>query len=311
MFVFIARRLLSAVPTVLGSALLLFAVFNLVGGDPCYEIVGKNAGADQLAQCRARHYLDRPKIEQLGIYLKELLTFDFGESTKTHERISDKIRRGMGPSLSLALPAFLFTTVFAIIVALLAAYFRGRWIDKVVSILCILGLSAPALSYILFGQFVLAYRFEWFPISGYETQFPDMIRYLALPALIWILVSLGTDVRFFRTAILDESGQDYVRTARAKGLDEKTIFFRHVLKNSLIPIVTFVVIEIPFLFLGSILLENYFSIPGLGSMIIEAINSSDYKVLRAMTFLGSLLYVGGQLVTDLIYAWVDPRVGVR
>jgi peptide/nickel transport system permease protein len=169
-------------------------------------------------------------------------------------------------------------------------------------------MSITALAYILFGQYFFGFKLGWFPISGFENGWPERLQYVAMPAMIWVLVGLGADVRFYRTAFLDETGHDYVRTARAKGLSEAPIFFKHVLMNSLIPIITYVVIEIPFLITGSFLLESFFGIPGLGSITIDAINNSDFPMLKAMTTLEAMLFILGNLASDILYTWVDPRV---
>ncbi len=172
-------------------------------------------------------------------------------------------------------------------------------------------MSISSLAYILFGQWFFAYKLGWFEISGYESGFPNFIPYVLLPTFIWIILSIGPEVRFYRTVILDEIYQDYVRTARAKGLTEFTILFKHILKNAMIPIITSVVIEIPFLILGALLLENFFSIPGLGGMTLNAINSSDFPVIKAMTVLSSVGYVIFSLISDVLYTLVDPRIRLK
>jgi len=311
MFVYLLRRLLYTIPILLGVSLIVFVLFHMVGGDPTYQMLGKHANPEQVQTLRHELGLDQPLTTQFFFYLKQVVTFDYGRSYSTKQPISDMILNGIGPSLTLAIPAFFLTTVFAILISLFVAYFRGTWIDKGVVVLCVVGMSIPSLAYILFGQHILAYRWGLFPISGYEIDFPDRLQYIVMPALIWVMVSLGMDVRFFRNAILDETHQDYVRTARSKGLSEKFIFLKHVLKNSMIPIVTYVVIEIPFLLLGAFLLESFFGIPGLGSITIDAINSSDFPVLKAMTTINSLLFILGTLATDIVYTWVDPRVRLK
>ena len=183
--------------------------------------------------------------------------------------------------------------------------------DKVTVILCVFGMSVSMLAYILFGQYFFAYKIGWFPISGYESTWPERLQYVAMPMIIFIVVSLGYDVRFYRTAILEETNQDYVRTARAKGLSEPRILFKHVLKNSMIPILTNIVIEIPLLILGAFLLESFFGIPGLGSITIDAVHNSDFPVIKAMTTLGAMLFIIGNLMTDVMYTLVDPRVSLR
>jgi peptide/nickel transport system permease protein len=296
---------------VLGVCLVIFTLFNLVGGDPTYEILGKHATAAQVTELRQQLGLDRPLLWQFGDYLRRVATFDFGESPITHQRISEMIRTGLPASLSLAIPAFIIETILGLLLALLVSYARGTWLDRTVVVLCVMGMSISALAYILFGQYVLAYWAGLFPISGYDPDWLGRIRYLALPVLIWVTVSLGINVRVFRTFVLDEVNQDYVRTARAKGVPEYKILLQHVLKNAMIPVITYVVIQIPFLMTGSFLLESFFGIPGLGNITIDALRSSDFAVIRAMTTVHTLLFIGANLATDFLYGMVDPRVRLQ
>jgi peptide/nickel transport system permease protein len=311
MFVYIVRKLLSAIPTLFGVALIVFVLFNLVGGDPTYQMLGRHANAQQIAELRHEYGFDQPKYIQFVQYLQQIITFDYGRSYATKQPINQMILDGIGPSLSLMVPSFFLTTVLAVAIGLLVAYFRGRWIDRIAVIICVFGMSLPMLAYILFGQYFLAYKMGWFPISGYESAWIERIQFIAMPMLIFVAVSLGYDVRFYRTAILEETGQDYVRTARAKGLSEPRIFFKHVLKNSMVPILTNVIIEIPLLILGAFLLESFFGIPGLGSITIDAVHNSDFPVIKAMTTLVAILYIIGNLATDIMYTLVDPRVSLK
>ncbi len=311
MFVYLLRRILSTIPIIFGVALIIFVLFNLVGGDPTYQMLGKHASATQIAELRAELGFDQPKHIQFFEYLKQIVTFDYGRSYATKQEISKMILDGVGPSLSLAIPAFFLTTVLAVLIALVVAYFRGKAIDRVAVILCVFGMSVPMLAYILFGQYFFAYQLGWFPIAGYDSDWSLRWQYVGLPILLWVAVSLGYDVRFFRTALLEETSQDYVRTARAKGLSDKRVYLKHVLKNSMVPIVTNIVIEIPMLILGSFLLESFFGIPGLGSITIQAIHNSDFPVIKAMTTLQALLFIFGNLATDFIYTLVDPRVSFK
>lgn len=311
MFAYIVRKLVSTIPTVFGVALVLFILFNLVGGDPTYQMLGKHASAQQIAELRHEYGFDQPHYVQFFSYLKQIITFDFGRSYATRQPISKMILDGIGPSLMLTVPAFAITTVLAIVLALMVSYFRGKAIDKVTVVACVVGMSIPSLAYILFGQYFLAYKMGLFPISGFESSLPDGLAYVALPILIFIALDLGYDVRFYRTAVLEETGQDYVRTARAKGLTEPRIFFKHVLKNSMVPILTNIVIQIPLLILGAFLLEGFFGIPGLGGITINAINNSDFPVLKAMATLTTLLLIFGNLITDIMYTLVDPRVSLK
>ena len=307
-YAYILRRLLYVVPILFGVCLIIFVLFNIVSPDPTLIMLGKHATASQMEALRQELGLDRHWFIQYLDLVKSAFTFDFGRSWSTKQEISEMMKAGAVPSLTLSFPAFFIATVTAICVALFVAFYRGRVVDKVMVLCCVAMMSISSLAYILFGQWFFAFHLGWFEISGYEYGFPYFIPYVALPVLIWVCLAIGPDVRFYRTVILDEVFQDYVRTARAKGLGEKVILFKHVLKNAMIPIITYVVIQIPFLILGTLLLENFFSIPGLGSMTLDAINSSDFPVIRAMTILSSVAYIVFNIVTDVLYTIVDPRV---
>ena len=311
MIKYIIRRLLYLIPVLLGVSFIIFVLFNLVSGDPTAVLLGKNATAKQMMELREQLGLNKPLLDQYFDVVRSAFTFDFGRSWATKQEISQMIIQGAYPSLCLSIPAFIIATVFSLIIALVVAFYRGKGIDVTVRVLCIAGPSISALAYILFFQYFFAYKLGWFEISGFEYGFPDFIPYIALPAIIFILLSLGPDVRFFRTVILDEIYQDYVRTARAKGLGEIVVLLKHVLRNAMIPIITYVVIQIPSLILGALLLENFFSIPGLGGITLNALNSSDFPVIKAMAILSSVLYIILSLVTDVVYTIVDPRVKLK
>lgn len=311
MVIFFLRRLVGSIPIIFGVALVVFILFHVVGGDPALQMVGKHATLQQIADIRREYGLDKPLYVQFFKYLQEIITFDFGRSYATRQQISEMIYKGIGPSLSLAFPAFLITTLLSVIIGLVVAYFRGSWIDKLTVIFCVIGMSIPSLGYILFGQYILAYQLNMFPISGFDYDIFGRIQYIILPLIIWVFLSVGYDVRFYRTALIEETNQDYVRTARAKGLSEPKVFFKHVLKNTMVPIVTNIVLEIPLLILGAFLLESFFSIPGLGYITIDALNNSDLPVIKAMATITSLLYIFGNIMTDVVYMLVDPRVKLQ
>jgi peptide/nickel transport system permease protein len=306
---YIIRRLLYTIPIVFGVLLLTFILFTLVGGDISLEIAGKNATPETIAEIRHEYGFDRPLFfawdSQFIRHFKDALTFNFGRALD-RELVSDKIKRGVGPSLSLTVPIFFGEVIISVSIALVVAFVRGKIWDVLAVILCIIGMSIPYLSFILLGQYFLAYKWRLFPVFFS----PDLSipQYVALPVLIGIVTGLGGGVRFYRTVMLDEMRADYVRTAFAKGLDVKRVLFRHVLKNAMIPILTQVVLAIPFLFLGSLLLERFFGIPGIGYLMVEAIGARDYFVINAMTYIGAVLYVIFNLITDICYAIVDPRV---
>ena len=306
MLAYIIRRVLYVIPVVFGVALITFLLFHVVGWNSAALMLGKNATAEEIAALQEKLGLAGPLPKQFLFYLKQIVTFDFGRSFATNQKISTLIWEGVGPSLTLTIPIFLIDLVVAIGIALVAAYRRNTLLDRSIVVLAVVGMSVSSLVYILAGQYLLAFKFGWFPIWGFESA-----KYLFLPVLIGVISGLGGGVRFYRTVMLDEMYQDYVRTAFAKGHTERTVLFRHVLKNAMIPILTSVVLSIPFLYTGSLLLENFFGIPGLGYLSVEAINSADFPVIKAIVFVGSVMYVFASLLTDICYALVDPRIKLR
>ncbi len=309
MTTYIIRRLIYTVPIVFGVLLLTFVLFTLVGGDISLEIAGKHASEATIQEIREEYGLNKPLFlswdSQLVNHFKNALTFDFGRS-RDRELVFDKIKRGVGPSLALTVPMF-FGIIFASVsISLLIAFVRGsRW-DVFAVIICVIGMSLPYLSFIMFGQYFFAFKWDFFPVY-FSPELP-MSQLVVLPVLIGIVSGLGSNVRFYRTVMLDEIRSDYVRTAFAKGLGTGRVLFKHVLKNAMVPIITRVVLAIPFLFLGSLLLERFFGIPGLGGLMYEAISSRDYKVINAMTYISAILFVMFNLLTDICYALVDPRI---
>ena len=239
-------------------------------------------------------------------YLHQLFHGDLGQSSIFKQPVAKLLKDGIGPSLSLSVPIFIVGLMSALVLSLICAYFRNQFIDRFIVITAVALMSINYLIYIVAGQYFLAYRMGAFPVWGYES-----VRYLLLPVIIGVVSGLGSNIRFYRTIMLDEIYQDYVRTALAKGVSKPRILFVHVLRNALIPIVTNVVIAIPFLYTGNLLLENFFGIPGLGYLGINAILSSDVDVVRALVLIAALLFVIANLLTDLVYAAVDPRVTLK
>ena len=307
-YIYIVRRLLYVIPVLLGVCFIVFFLFNIISPDPTLIMLGKHATASQIADLREELGLNRPWFIQYLDIVKSAFTFDFGRSWSTKQKIVEMIKVGTIPSLTLSFPAFFLSTVLSICLSLFLSLHRGKILDRMAVFLCVAMMSISSLAYILFGQWFFAFKLGWFEISGYEHGFPDFISYVILPIIIWVALSIGPDVRFYRTVILDEIFQDYVRTARAKGLNDGMILFKHILRNAMIPIITNVVIQLPFLILGALLLENFFSIPGLGGMTLDAINSSDFPVIRAMTILSAVAYILFSVITDVLYKVVDPRV---
>jgi len=309
MTTYIIRRLLYTIPIVFGVLLLTFVLFTLVGGDISIEMAGKGATAETIEEIREEYGLNKPLFlswdSQFINHFKNALTFDFGRA-RDREPVIDKIKRGVGPSLALTVPMFLGIVTISVSLSLIVAFVRGTVWDTIAVVICVAGMSIPYLSFILFGQYFFAYKWGLFPVFFS----PDLTtaQYVALPVLIGIVTGLGGNLRFYRTVMLDEMQSDYVRTAFAKGLNTRRVLFKHVLKNAMIPIITRVVLAIPFLFLGSLLLERFFGIPGLGYLMIEAIGSRDYFVINAMTYIWAILFVVFNVMTDVCYALVDPRV---
>ena len=317
MLKYVLRRIAETIPTTIGILLLTFVLFNVVGGSPAEVVLGKNATAEAVAAFNHKWGYDKPLIfgdcsdcsivrlfdSQFFNFVAGICKGDFGYSIENQEPVMEVLKHGVGPSLSLTVPILVGGVIVALMLALLAAAMRGGWVDRAVLLFSAVLMSVNYVIWVLAGQFFLAYKAGIFPVWGYGNAF-----YLVLPVFIGIFSSLGPDVRFFRTAILDEVYKPYVLTARAKGLSGWTIMTRHVLRNALIPIVTYVSLSIPYLFTGSLLLESFFGIPGLGSVSINAIHSSDMAVVRAVVVLGSLLYQFVNLVTDVLYAFLDPRV---
>ena len=310
MLAYLMRRTAYGFLVVLGVLTLLYFLF-FIYADPtemARQAMGEKAPPAVLEQWVKNHGYDRPWHVQLREHFRSALTFDFGRSDADGSPIADRIREGMGPSLSLTVPLFVLGLLTSMALSLFVAYFRDTYIDRTGVVLCVLGMSVSVLLYIIGAQYLIGKILHWFPISGFDPS-PEVIgRFLALPVLIGLMGGVGSEVRFYRTVFVEESSRDYVRTARAKGCGDGRIMALHVLRNAMIPILTRVVVAIPFLFTGSLLLEAFFGIPGLGSMTVEAIHGNDFSTLRAIVFLGAVLFVFAQILTDVAYTLVDPRV---
>lgn len=300
------------IPTMLGVVLLVFLLFNWIGGDPAYILAGKISNPEQIANIRRQLGLDEPITVQLWIFIKQILTFDFGSSWSTGEPVSHILTTRLGPSLTLLIPLTVLETVIAIALALAVAHVRGSLTDRMVMIACTVGMSISILVYIIVFQYGLAYQLGLFPVQGWGDGFVEnMFRYAALPILILLAVSIAPNLRLFRTFVLDEIGQDYVRTARAKGLGEARILWVHVLRNAAIPIITHVMSNLPALLIGAFLVERFFSIPGIGREIILAVERSDFPVIKAITVYVAFATMLFNLLADLLYQAVDPRVKLK
>jgi len=319
---YIVRRVLYAIPILVGVNLITFALFFVVNtpDDMARMQLGvKRVTPEAIQKWKAEHGYDKPlmfnasaagagRLTDTIFFQKSvrLFAFDFGNADDGRS-IRHEIARRMWPSLALALPVFLVGIAVNITFSLMMAFFRGTYLDLWGVVLCVAMMSISGLFYIIGGQYLVSKLWNLVPISGYAGGL-DASKFLMLPVLVGVVSGIGSGSRWYRTIFLEEMGKDYVRTARAKGLAETTVLFRHVLKNGMIPILTGAVVVIPLLFMGSLITESFFGIPGLGSYTIDAIQSQDFAIVRSMVFLGSVLYIAGLLLTDLSYTLVDPRI---
>ena len=309
MLAYAFRRLWQFVPTLLGVVLLVFFLFNWVGGDPAYLLAGKIANPEQIENIRRQLGIDQPYAVQLWIFVVQIASGDFGVSWATNEKISEIFATRLGPSLTVLVPMLVLSTILAMAAAMLVAYVRGSLTDRAVMIACTLGQSVSILAYIIVAQYVLAYQFGWFPVQGWGHDFAEnLFRNAALPVIVGVLVSLAPDIRLYRSFFLEEIHQDYVRTARAIGLSEARVMWVHVLRNAAIPIVTHVLSQVPGLLVGAFLIERFFSIPGIGREVILAVERSDFPVLKAVTIYVAIATMIANLAADLLYKAIDPRV---
>jgi peptide/nickel transport system permease protein len=304
------RRLLYGFLVVQGVLGLLFVLFFLYAEpvDMARRAVGEKAPPAVLERWIEEHGYDRPWTEQLRDHYVNMLTFRFGRSDADDVPIARRLREGVGPSLSFTVPTFVLGLVLGIGLSLFVAYFRETYIDRTGVVLAVLAMSVSVLLYIIGGQYLLGKLLNWFPISGFDSDPRLLPRFVALPILIGVVYGIGGDMRFYRTVFVEETSRDYVRTARAKGCGDGRVMAHHVLRNALIPILTQVVTAIPFLFTGSLLVESFFGIPGLGAVTVEAIQGNDFSTLRVMVYIGALAFIGFQIVTDFAYTLADPRV---
>ena len=309
MAAYILRRLWQMVPTLAGVILLIFFLFKFFGGDPSQILAGQVASQEQIDAIRHSLGLDQPWYVQLGIFVRDIFTFDFGKSWMTQERVSVIFLTRLPATLTITLPILILEVSLAIPIAMLVAYYRGTLLDRVVMAICVAAMSISFLVYIIVGQYVFGFQLGWFPVQGWGDHFwKNLVLYAPLPVILATLVGLAPQTRLYRSFFLDETKGDYVRTARAKGLAEPTILRRHVLPNAMVPVLTNVAFLLPGVFVGSFLLEIFFSIPGLGREVYIAVNRSDYPVIQAATVYLSVLTMFINLGADLLYRLVDPRI---
>jgi peptide/nickel transport system permease protein len=324
MMEYFIRRILYAIPTLIGINLLTFALFFLVNSpdDMARMQLGqKYVKQAEIEQWKKVHGYNEPlffdsnksgidAVTQTLFFQKSLrlFLFDFGTSDAGRD-IGYDISHRMWPSLAIALPTFVLGLLANIAFAMMMVFFRSTYLSLLGTVLCIILMSISSLFYIIGGQYIFGKLLQLVPISGYEGGF-ESIKFVILPVVVAVIAGLGSGARWYRTLFLEELNKEYVKTARAKGLSEGRVLFRHVLQNALLPILTGVVVIIPSLFMGSLVLESFFGIPGLGNYIIDAIHQQDFAIVRAMVFLGSVLYIIGLILTDIAYTWADPRIRV-
>lgn len=323
MMAYIVRRILYAIPILIGVNLLTFTLFFVVNSpdDMARMQLGvKHVTPQAITRWKQERGYDKPllfndraqglhKFTDTIFFAKsvKLFAFDFGNADDGRN-IGYDISQRMWPSLAIAIPVFIVGILLNITLALLLVFFRGSYLDTLGVVLAVVLMSISSLFYIIGGQYLVGKLMHLVPISGFDVSGLGTIKFLILPILIGIVSGIGSGSRWYRTIFLEETGKDYVRTARAKGLSELQVLFRHILKNALIPILTGAVVVIPLLFMGSLLTESFFGIPGLGSYTIDAIQGQDFAIVRAMVFLGSVLYIIGLILTDISYTLVDPRI---
>ena len=323
MITYIIRRILYAIPILIGVNLIVFLLFFVVNSPDqmARQILGeKNVTQQDVENWKKQNGYHLPlwfNTEASGIshftetifYQKsvKLFVFDFGTSDANNINITSQVAQRMWPSLAITIPTLLIGLLVNITVSMIVAYYRATYVDFWGTIVAVIVMSVSQLFYIIGGQWVFGKILRLFPISGYDTG-TDMLKFVILPVVIGVIAGIGGGIRFYRTIFLEEVNRDYVRTARAKGVSETGVLFKHALKNAMIPILTNVVLSIPFLIMGGLVMEAFFAIPGLGSFIIEAIQAQDFAIVRSMVYLVSVLYIIGLLLTDISYTLVDPRI---
>ena len=312
MAAYLIRRIWQMIPTLIGVVLLVFFLFKAFGGDPAEILGGLNATAEQIDAIRGQLGLNEPWWVQLGIFAKQIVTFDWGRSWATNEAVSNLFMTRLPATLTVMVPILILDTLLAIPFALLVAYVRGSLTDRSIMVITTVALSISFLVYVIVGQYFFAFRLGWFPVQGWSDSFwTNLTVYAPLPVLLAVMVGVAPQTRLYRTFFLDEIGQDYVRTARAKGLTEPRIMLTHVMRNAMIPILTNIAVALPGIFVGSFLIEVFFSIPGLGREVLLAVNRSDYPVIQAVTIYIAVITMVVNLLTDVLYKFVDPRVVLK
>ena len=306
------RKISQGLLLILGVTLVSFILMVWFGPDQTYTLIGKNATAGQIEEVRHQLGYDQPFAKRYATYLAELFTLNLGASNASGERVGSILKRTVPITLALMIPGFVLGNLLGIALALAAARHRGRWVDRLITGLSVTGMSISFLVIIIVFQILLStpYGLNLFPVRGWQVVDPvSYLRYVTVPTLSLIFVTLGYNTRFYRAVFVEESGKDHIRTARAYGASTAIILWKHILKNSLVPIITRIMFSIPLVVIsGSLLLESYFGIPGVGKMTFDAITSGDQPVLKAVVGLTAVAFVLIQILTDFIYKLVDPRI---
>ena len=312
MMSYLLRRLWQMVPTLAGVVLGVFFLFKGFGGDPAEILAGLNASPEQVEQIRDQLGLNRPVWEQLAIFVGQILQFDWGRSWATNEPVAQLFATRLPATLTVMVPILVLDALLAIPFALAVAAVRGSLTDRAIMVVTTVALSISFLVYVIVGQWLFAFQLGWFPVQGWtDSVWTNLTTYAPLPVLLAVMVGISPQMRLYRSFFLDEIGQDYVRTARAKGLGERAVLMKLVLRNALIPILTNVSMQLPGIFVGSFLIEVFFSIPGIGREVMLAVNRSDYPVIQAVTIYLAVITMVINLLTDLLYKAVDPRVTLK
>ena len=309
---YIVSRLSNGILLMLGVTFISFLLMVYFGPDKTYELLGKNPTAEHIAEVRHALGYDQPFLARYADYLKELATFDLGLSNSNGEPVTDILLRTLPVSIALVVPGFVLGNVLGLALGLMAAWYRGQWLDRLVMGGSVVGMSVSFLVIIIAAQILLCtpYGLDLFPVRGWQvTGLGSYLYYVTVPTLALVLVTLGYNTRFYRAVMADELEREHIRTARAYGAGAGELLFRHVLKNALIPVLTRIMFSIPFVVIsGSLLLESYFGIPGIGLVTFNAITSGDQPILKAVVGLTGVLFVLALTVNDLLYGLVDPRV---
>lgn len=312
MAAYLVRRLWQMIPTLFGVVLLVFFLFKYFGSDPAIILGGLNASPEQIASIREQLGLNKPVWEQLWIFVKQIVTFDWGRSWATNESVANLFATRLPATLTVTVPILILEVLLAIPFAMAVAAVRGSLTDRTVMVCSTVAVSISLLVYVILAQYLFAFRLGWFPVQGWTAStWTNLTTYAPLPVLVAVAVSMAPQIRLYRSFFLDEIGHDYVRTARAKGLTDRTVLLKHVLRNAMIPILTNVSVLLPGVLVGSFLIEVFFSIPGLGRELLLAVNRGDYPVIQAFAIYLAALTMTVNLVVDILYKLVDPRVVLK